>query len=60
MKVYLFMFGSDGGLYDLNILVPDHCVSFYFLNKVYQRSLCARNICENDQIVAMDTVTKSM
>ena len=35
-----FHVGSDGGLYDLNKLVPDHFVSFYFLNsvsKVYMR-----------------------
>ena len=25
-----FPFGSEGGMWDLIVLVPDHCQSFYF------------------------------
>ena len=24
-----FHFGFEGGMWDLNVLVPDHCLSFY-------------------------------
>ena len=27
----LFPFGFEGGIWDLIILVPDHCISFYFV-----------------------------
>ena len=35
VKVYqfvyvLFLFGFEGGVWDLNVSVPDHCLSFYF------------------------------
>ena len=26
-----FPFGFEGGMWDLMVLVPDHCLSFYFV-----------------------------
>ena len=26
-----FPFGFEGGMWDLIVLVPDHCLSFYFI-----------------------------
>ena len=30
--VFLSLFGLEGGLWDLIVLVPDHFVSLYFIN----------------------------
>ena len=29
--MFLSLFGSEAGMWDLIVLVPDHCLSFYFL-----------------------------
>ena len=35
LTVYVFVsspFGYEGGVWDLNVLIPDHCLSFNFVN----------------------------
>ena len=27
----LFPFGFEGGMWDLSVLIPDHCLSIYFV-----------------------------
>ena len=37
LSIYVFSyfpFGSEGRMWDLNVSVPDHCLSFYFKNKL--------------------------
>ena len=35
-----FPFGFEGRIWDLIVSVPDHCLSFYFLNFSCQRYCC--------------------
>ena len=32
-------FGFDGGMWDLNVLVPDHCLSFYFSHILFVKKV---------------------
>ena len=45
MFVCSFPFGFEGGMWDFIILVPDHCLSFYFTpNIIITKSLAPSNI----------------
>ena len=35
-----FPFGSEGGVWDLIEVVPDHCLSIYFATKLDRLSQC--------------------
>ena len=41
-----FPLGFEGGMWDLIVLVPDHCLSFflYKLQRYLERGFCARKI----------------
>ena len=42
--VLLSLFGFEGGLWDLIVLMPDHCLSVYFVNyKLMELSHNAKN-----------------
>ena len=32
-----FPFGFEGGMWDLIILIPDHCLSIYFIESVHDQ-----------------------
>ena len=37
-----FLFGFEGGMWDLIVLVPDHCFIFYFLHSAYSKADLAK------------------
>ena len=39
MCVLLFIFGIKGGMCDVIVLIPDHCVSIYFIARVCHERL---------------------
>ena len=63
---FSFPFGIEGGMWDVIVLPPDHCLSIYFKIRTrsqngYKKSLCQQSadVCDPDNVYHLETPNKS-